>query len=196
MHPFPYGPILGEFELLVLLALLRLGNGAFGAAIHREIAGRTARDITPGAVYVTLDRLEAKKMVCSYIGAPTAQRGGHARRQVRDAHRAVVQEHRRGIRRGGPAERAVSGEVEEMEILLFDRSPQRVAQGRHAPDLGAQRFQHPQQGQFFFQPRQRAGVAEPDHGSARGGGGSRYRGMHDHIADRLVCPRDESSRRG
>jgi DNA-binding PadR family transcriptional regulator len=80
MQPFPYGAILGEFELLVLLALLRLGNGAFGAAIHREIASRTAREISASAVYVTLDRLEAKKMVCSYIGAPTRQRGGRRRK--------------------------------------------------------------------------------------------------------------------
>ncbi len=45
MQPFPFGAILGEFEQLVLLALLRLGNGAFGAAIHREIVARTGRDV-------------------------------------------------------------------------------------------------------------------------------------------------------
>ena len=57
---------------LVLIALLRLGNGAFGAAIHREIvvARRAARS-APGAVYVTLDRLETKRMVCSYVGTPS-----------------------------------------------------------------------------------------------------------------------------
>ncbi len=80
MKPFPFGTILGEFEQLVLLALLRLGNGAFGAAIHREIVTRTGRDVPAGAVYVTLDRLEAKHMVCSYIGTPTAQRGGRRRK--------------------------------------------------------------------------------------------------------------------
>jgi DNA-binding PadR family transcriptional regulator len=69
----------GEFEQTVLFALLRLGNGAFGAAIHREIVTRTGRDISPSAVYVTLMRLEAKKMVCSYTGNPTAQRGGRRR---------------------------------------------------------------------------------------------------------------------
>jgi DNA-binding PadR family transcriptional regulator len=72
--------ILGEFEQLVLLALLRLGNGAFGAAIHREITVRAGRDVPAGAVYVTLERLEAKKMVCSYIGNPTRQRGGRRRK--------------------------------------------------------------------------------------------------------------------
>jgi DNA-binding PadR family transcriptional regulator len=80
MKPFPFGAILGEFEQLVLLALLRLGNGAFGAAIHREIVTRTGRDLPAGAVYVTLDRLEAKRMVCSYVGTPTAQRGGRRRK--------------------------------------------------------------------------------------------------------------------
>ncbi len=73
------GP-LGEFEQLVLLALLRLGNGAFGAAIHREIVGRTGRNISAGAVYVTLDRLEGKRMVCSYLGASSPQRGGRRRK--------------------------------------------------------------------------------------------------------------------
>jgi PadR family transcriptional regulator PadR len=80
MPPFPLGPVLGEFEQLVLLALLRLGNGAFGAAIHREIVTRTARELPASAVYVTLDRLETKRMVCSYVGTPTPQRGGRRRK--------------------------------------------------------------------------------------------------------------------
>jgi PadR family transcriptional regulator, regulatory protein PadR len=80
MKPFPFGAILGEFEQLVLLALLRLGNGAFGAAIHREIVTRTGRDLPASAVYVTLDRLVAKRMVCPYVGTPTAQRGGRRRK--------------------------------------------------------------------------------------------------------------------
>jgi len=74
------GPALGEFEQAVLLSLLRLGNGAFGAAIHREIAARTGRRVPPGAVYVTLERLEAKRMVCSYTGMPTGRRGGRRRK--------------------------------------------------------------------------------------------------------------------
>jgi PadR family transcriptional regulator, regulatory protein PadR len=80
MKPVPIGAVLGEFEQLVLLALLRLGNGAFGAAIHREIVTRSGRDLPASAVYVTLDRLEAKKMVCSYIGNPSPQRGGRRRK--------------------------------------------------------------------------------------------------------------------
>jgi DNA-binding PadR family transcriptional regulator len=74
------GAVVGEFEQLVLIALLRLGNGAFGAAIHREIVTRTGRDVTASAVYVTLDRLEAKRMVCSYMGNPSRQRGGRRRK--------------------------------------------------------------------------------------------------------------------
>lgn len=73
-------PVVGEFEQLVLLALVRLGNGAFGAAIHREIVGRTGRDVPVSAVYVTLERLESKRMVCSYSGTPTRQRGGRRRK--------------------------------------------------------------------------------------------------------------------
>jgi PadR family transcriptional regulator PadR len=80
MQPFPFGAILGEFELLVLLALLRLGNGAYGAAIHREIVARTGRDTPVSAVYVTLERLERKRMICSYIGTSRQQRGGRRRK--------------------------------------------------------------------------------------------------------------------
>jgi DNA-binding PadR family transcriptional regulator len=74
-----YAPILGEFELLVLLALIRLGNGAYGAAIRREIRERTGRDVSAGTAYMTLGRLEEKKMIVSYIGLPTRQRGGRRR---------------------------------------------------------------------------------------------------------------------
>lgn len=75
-----YAPILGEFEQLVLLALLRLGNGAYGANILREIRERTQRDVPIGSVYVTLARLEKKKMVVSYIGDPSPERGGRRRK--------------------------------------------------------------------------------------------------------------------
>ena len=80
-------PVAGEFELLVLLALMRLGNGAFGAAIHREIATRTGRDLPASSVYVTLDRLEGKRMVCSYTGTPTHERGGRRRKHYLARHR-------------------------------------------------------------------------------------------------------------
>ena len=97
MKPVTQRSILGEFEQLVLLALLRLGNGAFGAAIHREIVTRTGRDVPAAAVYVTLDRLEAKKMVVSYVGTPTAQRGGRRRKHYlldTSGQRALVRAYR------------------------------------------------------------------------------------------------------
>jgi PadR family transcriptional regulator PadR len=75
-----YAPIVGEFEHFVLLALLRLGNGAYGASIRREIRDRTGRDASVGTVYMTLGRLEAKKMIVAYVGIPTPQRGGRRRK--------------------------------------------------------------------------------------------------------------------
>jgi PadR family transcriptional regulator len=75
-----YASILGEFELVVLLTLLRLGNGAWGAAIRRDIHDRTGRDLPVSVVYVTLQRLEKKGLVRSYVGNPTAERGGRRRR--------------------------------------------------------------------------------------------------------------------
>jgi DNA-binding PadR family transcriptional regulator len=79
----PPGPEpLGEFEQLVLLALLRLGDDAYGAMIRREIEARAGRTLAISAVYVTLDRLEKKGLVRSYIGEPTAERGGRRRKHV------------------------------------------------------------------------------------------------------------------
>ena len=75
-----YAAVIGEFEQLVLLALLRLGNGAYGASIRREIKDRTKRDVPIGSVYVTLARLERKKMVVSYVGLPSHERGGRRRK--------------------------------------------------------------------------------------------------------------------
>jgi len=71
---------LGEFEQMVLLALVRLGPEAYGATIRREIETRTGRDLAISAVYVTLDRLETKGLVRSRVGDPTPQRGGRRRK--------------------------------------------------------------------------------------------------------------------
>jgi PadR family transcriptional regulator PadR len=73
---------LGDFEQLVLLALVRLGPDAYGATIRREIETRTGRDLAISAVYVTLDRLEGKGLIRSRIGDPTPQRGGRRRKLV------------------------------------------------------------------------------------------------------------------
>lgn len=71
---------LGELEQVLVLALLQLGGDAYGAAIRAEILQRTGRSITPGAIYPTLDRLEARGLLRSHVGEPTAERGGRARR--------------------------------------------------------------------------------------------------------------------
>ena len=71
---------LGEFEQLILLALLRLGSDAYGMRIRREIQERTERPTSLGAVYTTLDRLETKGFVSSWVGEPTPERGGRAKK--------------------------------------------------------------------------------------------------------------------
>ena len=71
---------LGEFEQIVLLALLRLQSDVYGVNIWREIGSRTGRDVSIGAVYTTLERLERKGFVSSTIGEPTPERGGRAKR--------------------------------------------------------------------------------------------------------------------
>jgi DNA-binding PadR family transcriptional regulator len=71
---------LGEYEQIVLLAILRLGESAYGVTIRSEIAECTGRDSSPGALYTTLDRLEDKGFVSSRIGDPSPQRGGRAKR--------------------------------------------------------------------------------------------------------------------
>ena len=75
-------PALGDFEQLVLLGVLRLErqNSAYGAAIRQEIHGRSGRDVSINAVYTTLDRLESKGFLKSWVGDPTPQRGGRRRK--------------------------------------------------------------------------------------------------------------------
>ena len=71
---------LGDFEQLVLLGVLRLADDAYGANIRQEIHARSGRDVSINAVYTTLDRLENKGLLRSWVGAPTAQRGGRRRK--------------------------------------------------------------------------------------------------------------------
>lgn len=73
-------PSLGEFEQIVLLAILRLDDNAYGVTIRAEIAACTEREPAPGALYTTLDRLQEKGLVTSRLGDPTPQRGGRAKR--------------------------------------------------------------------------------------------------------------------
>lgn len=77
------GDFLGEFEQLVLLALIRVGEGAYGMTVRREIEERASRDVSIGAVYATLDRLEEKGLVRSYAGDGPAARGGRPKKCFR-----------------------------------------------------------------------------------------------------------------
>ena len=71
---------LGDLEQLVLLALLRLGSDGYGVTIASEIANRAGRDVSLGAVYKALIRLETKGLVGARVGEPTSQRGGRRKR--------------------------------------------------------------------------------------------------------------------
>jgi PadR family transcriptional regulator PadR len=91
---------LGEFEQLILLALARLGEDAYGVSIRATLIERTKRKPSFGAIYSTLRRLEGKGLVRSFAGEPEAVRGGRAKKHVvltprgraalREAHAAVV----------------------------------------------------------------------------------------------------------
>jgi PadR family transcriptional regulator, regulatory protein PadR len=74
---------LGEFEQIVLLAIVQRGDGVYGVPIVEEIERRTGRHVAPAAVYITLRRLESKGLVTSWLGDPTPERGGKARRYVK-----------------------------------------------------------------------------------------------------------------
>jgi len=85
---------LGELEQTILLAVLRLGDQAYGVSIRREIALCTRREIAPGALYTTLDRLEQKAIVVARDGDPTHERGGRAKRfykLTREGHALLVE---------------------------------------------------------------------------------------------------------
>jgi len=93
--------LLGEFEQVVLLAVLRLGDNAYGVTILREIQRQVSRTASRGAVYVTLDRLERKKLVASRLADPTPERGGRAKRyfRVQPAGIAALRDSRRALAR-------------------------------------------------------------------------------------------------
>ncbi len=93
--------VLGQFELMVLLAVLRLGEDAYGVPVAEALEEATGRDVLHGSVYAALDRLEAKDLIKSSLGDPTPERGGRAKkyftltakgvRDVREARRALTQ---------------------------------------------------------------------------------------------------------
>jgi DNA-binding PadR family transcriptional regulator len=75
--------ILAEFEQLVLIALVRIGHDAYGVTIADDIAERSQRPVSLGAVYKTLERLETKGLVASRVGEPTAERGGRRKKHFK-----------------------------------------------------------------------------------------------------------------
>ena len=75
--------VLGSFEQAVMLAIVRLGEGAYGRAILKEVQERMERDVAAGAVHATLVRLEEKRLLTSTLGPGTPVRGGRARRFYR-----------------------------------------------------------------------------------------------------------------
>lgn len=74
---------LGEFEQLVLLAILQCGDEAYGAGLGREVEARTRRRVSLGAIYTTLLRLEEKGLVTARVGEPLPERGGRRRKYYR-----------------------------------------------------------------------------------------------------------------
>ena len=77
------GDHLGEFEQLILFALVSLGDDAYGVSVRREIEARAGRGVSAGAVYTALERLEGRGFVSSRVGEPTAQRGGRRKKYYR-----------------------------------------------------------------------------------------------------------------
>jgi DNA-binding PadR family transcriptional regulator len=94
------GDYLGNFDLMLLLALLRLREDAYGVTIARELEEQTGREVVVASVYATLERLQERGLVTSILGDPTPERGGRAKRyfritgagirEVRDARRSLM----------------------------------------------------------------------------------------------------------
>ena len=81
--------MIGEFEYLLLTAATRLGDQAYGAAIREEIAATTGRQCSIGALYTTVDRLQTKGLLKTWMGDATPQRGGRAKRMIRITPKGV-----------------------------------------------------------------------------------------------------------
>jgi PadR family transcriptional regulator PadR len=94
------GEYLGNFDLMALLAVLRLGEDAYGVTIARELEEQTGREVVVASVYATLERLHERGLVTSSLGESTPERGGRAKRyfritgagirEVRDTRRSLM----------------------------------------------------------------------------------------------------------
>ena len=106
---------LGEFEQMVLLSILRLGETAYGVRVRAEIAEHTGRSVAPGALYTTFDRLEDKGFVTSRVGDPTPERGGRAKRYYKVSASGL-----RALKR---AQNAYQSLLKGLEILEIPGGP-------------------------------------------------------------------------
>ncbi|MGA2216981.1 MAG: PadR family transcriptional regulator [Terracidiphilus sp.] len=84
---------LGEFELMILLTVIHLGDEAYGVPISRELEAQRGRDVSVGSVYAALERLEGKGLVESSLGDPTPERGGKAKRFFKITKEGLRQVH-------------------------------------------------------------------------------------------------------
>jgi len=105
---------LGEFEIFILFAIVRLQDDAYGATIHREIEGRTGRSIAIGAVYTGLARLQQNGYVLATIGEPTPQRGGRRKKYYSMTEAGVI-----SLSRSVSAYRQMTAGIEgDLELLM------------------------------------------------------------------------------
>src|ERR1700736_1007399 len=100
---------LGEFEHMIVLALIRLHDRAYGVSVRQEIEFRTKREVSIGAVYATLDRLQTKGYVKSHRGDPTPERGGRSKRFFRVTAR--------GGAGGNRAQRALHSMTQGLDLI-------------------------------------------------------------------------------
>ena len=112
---------LGEFELMVLLAVIHLGDEAYGVPISRELEANRGRDVAVGSVYAALERLETKGLVTSSMGDPTPERGGKAKRYF-----SITKE---GLRQVHETRRVLSKlwrVLPEMKLVLTEQAGKNV----------------------------------------------------------------------
>ena len=103
---------LGECELMILLAIIHLGEEAYGVPISRELEKYRGKDVAIGSVYAALERLEAKGLVISALGDPTPERGGKAKRFFRIT--------RQGLRKVHETRRVLTRLWQTIPDLKFD----------------------------------------------------------------------------
>jgi PadR family transcriptional regulator PadR len=118
---------LGEFEQIVLLAVLRLADDAYGVTILSEIAAKTGRNPSPGALYTTLHRMEDKGLITFRNGSPTPERGGRAKRFV-----IVTHEGRNALAAAQTAYRSLMQGLDLLPDLTFGLAHRIGMGGAHA----------------------------------------------------------------